>query len=59
MLRVFGEMLGRLRERLAPAGVEVGDLVIARDLVSCVSCIKVHLKIGTCLLFANANCGSA
>ena len=25
-------MLARLRERLAPAGVEVGDLVIARDL---------------------------
>jgi phosphonate transport system substrate-binding protein len=31
MLRVFGEMLGRLRERLAPSGVDVGGLVIARD----------------------------
>ncbi len=32
MLKVFGPMLARLRERLAPAGVEVGELVIARDL---------------------------
>jgi phosphonate transport system substrate-binding protein len=32
MLRVFGAMLARLRERLAPSGVDVGDLVIARDL---------------------------
>jgi len=32
MLRVFGEMLARLRERLAPSGVDVGDLVIARDI---------------------------
>jgi phosphonate transport system substrate-binding protein len=32
MLAVFAELVGRLRERLAPAGVEMGDLVIARDL---------------------------
>jgi phosphonate transport system substrate-binding protein len=32
MLRVFGEMLSRLRERLLPHGVRVGGLVIARDL---------------------------
>lgn len=32
MLRAYGEMIARLRERLAPAGVDVGDLVIARDL---------------------------
>jgi phosphonate transport system substrate-binding protein len=32
MLRVYGELLARLRERLAPANVEVGGLVIARDL---------------------------
>jgi len=32
MLSAFGEMLGRLRERLASSGVDVGDLVIARDL---------------------------
>ena len=32
MLRVYGEMLARLRERLAPASVQVGGLVIARDL---------------------------
>jgi phosphonate transport system substrate-binding protein len=32
MLRVYGEILARLRERLAPASVEVGGLVIARDL---------------------------
>jgi phosphonate transport system substrate-binding protein len=32
MLKVFGPMLARLRERLAPEGVEVGELVIARDL---------------------------
>jgi phosphonate transport system substrate-binding protein len=32
MLRVFGEMLARLRGRLAPANVRVGGLVIARDL---------------------------
>jgi phosphonate transport system substrate-binding protein len=32
MLNVFAEMLARLRERLAPSGVDVGDLVIARDL---------------------------
>lgn len=32
MLRVYGEVLARLRERLAPAGVAVGGLVIARDL---------------------------
>jgi phosphonate transport system substrate-binding protein len=32
MLRVYGEFLARLRERLAPASVQVGGLVIARDL---------------------------
>ena len=32
MLKVFGDMLACLRERLAPAGVDVGDLVITRDL---------------------------
>ena len=32
MLKVFAEMLARLRERLAPSGVDVGELVIARDL---------------------------
>jgi phosphonate transport system substrate-binding protein len=32
MLRAYGEMIALLRERLAPAGVAVGDLVIARDL---------------------------
>jgi len=32
MLRAYGEMVARLRERLAPANVAVGDLVIARDL---------------------------
>jgi phosphonate transport system substrate-binding protein len=32
MLRVFGEMLARLRAQLAPANVRVGGLVIARDL---------------------------
>lgn len=32
MLKVFGPMLARLRERLAPMGVEVGELVITRDL---------------------------
>jgi phosphonate transport system substrate-binding protein len=32
MLRAYGELVARLRERLAPAGVAVGDLVIARDL---------------------------
>ncbi|HEX9189469.1 MAG TPA: PhnD/SsuA/transferrin family substrate-binding protein, partial [Vicinamibacteria bacterium] len=32
MLQVFGGLIVRLRERLLPAGVEVGDLVIARDL---------------------------
>lgn len=32
MLKVFGEMLSCLRERLLPRGVRVGDLVIARDL---------------------------
>jgi phosphonate transport system substrate-binding protein len=32
MLKVFGEMLSRLRERLLPRDVRVGDLVIARDL---------------------------
>jgi len=32
MLRVYGEMLARLRERLSPANVQVGGLVIARDL---------------------------
>jgi phosphonate transport system substrate-binding protein len=31
MLQVFGDMLACLRERLAPSGVDVGDLVIARD----------------------------
>jgi phosphonate transport system substrate-binding protein len=31
MLNVFAAMLARLRERLAPSGVDVGDLVIARD----------------------------
>ncbi len=32
LLNVYGELLARLRERLAPAGLGVGDLVIARDL---------------------------
>jgi len=32
MLEVYGEMIARLRERLAPSGVDVGDMVIARDL---------------------------
>jgi phosphonate transport system substrate-binding protein len=32
MLNVFGELIARLRERLSPAGVRMGDLVIARDL---------------------------
>jgi phosphonate transport system substrate-binding protein len=32
MLKAYGEMVLRLRERLAPANVAVGDLVIARDL---------------------------
>jgi phosphonate transport system substrate-binding protein len=32
MLRVFADLLARLRERLAPAGLETGELVIARDL---------------------------
>lgn len=32
MLKVLGPLLVRLRERLAPAGVQVGELVIARDL---------------------------
>jgi len=32
MLDVFGELIARLRERLAPANVAVGELVIARDL---------------------------
>lgn len=32
MLRAYGDMVARLRERLAPASVAVGDLVIARDL---------------------------
>jgi phosphonate transport system substrate-binding protein len=32
MLKAYGEMVARLRERLAPAKVSVGDLVIARDL---------------------------
>ena len=32
MLEVFSALLGQLRERLAPAHVRVGDLVIARDL---------------------------
>lgn len=32
MLTVYGELLARLRERLSPSGVRVGDLVIARDL---------------------------
>jgi len=32
MLKVFGDMLACLRERLAPSGVDVGALVIARDL---------------------------
>ena len=32
MLDVFGDFLARLRERLAPAGLSVGELVIARDL---------------------------
>ncbi len=32
MLKVYGEMIARLRERLAPSGVDVGDMVIARDL---------------------------
>jgi phosphonate transport system substrate-binding protein len=31
MLRVFGDLLARLRERLAPSAVDVGDLVMARD----------------------------
>ena len=32
MLKVFAGMLARLRERLAPSGVDVGGLVIARDI---------------------------
>ena len=32
MLRAYGEMIARLRERLASSGVDVGDLVIARDI---------------------------
>jgi phosphonate transport system substrate-binding protein len=32
MLKVYGEVLARLRERLAPSGIAVGGLVIARDL---------------------------
>lgn len=32
MLKVFAPILARLRERLAPSGVDVGDLVIARDI---------------------------
>jgi phosphonate transport system substrate-binding protein len=32
MLRAYGEMIARLRERLAPANVAVGDLAVARDL---------------------------
>ncbi len=32
MLSVFGELIARLRERLSPANVQMGDLVIARDL---------------------------
>ena len=32
MLRAYGGMIARLRERLAPAHVRVDDLVIARDL---------------------------
>ena len=32
MLRAYGGMIARLRERLAPANVRVDDLVIARDL---------------------------
>ena len=31
MLRVFGDLLARLRERLSPKGVDVGGLVVARD----------------------------
>jgi phosphonate transport system substrate-binding protein len=32
MLREYGDLVARLRERLAPASVAVGDLVVARDL---------------------------
>jgi len=32
MLEVFGDLLARLRERLAPANLDLGELVIARDL---------------------------
>ncbi len=32
MLDVFGDLLARLRERLAPADLPVGQLVVARDL---------------------------
>jgi phosphonate transport system substrate-binding protein len=32
MLEVFGELLARLRERLAPANLDMGELVIGRDL---------------------------
>jgi phosphonate transport system substrate-binding protein len=31
MLRVFGDLLAQLRERLAPKGIDVGGLVVARD----------------------------
>jgi len=31
MLRLFGAFLARTRERLAPAGIDVGPLVVARD----------------------------
>ena len=32
MLKAYGALVGQLRERLSPARVRVGDLVIARDL---------------------------
>jgi phosphonate transport system substrate-binding protein len=32
MLEIYGELVGELRERLRPSGIQVSDLVIARDL---------------------------
>jgi phosphonate transport system substrate-binding protein len=32
MLEVYGELIGVLRQRLRPAGIQVGDIVISRDL---------------------------
>ena len=32
MLEIYGELVGELRERLRPSGIQVSNLVIARDL---------------------------